>query len=386
MSRRILSILFLLVGVSLLVVAGYLFVTQQDQPRVAEVATSVAAEDLARALGLATPEEPLIEVVVSLQTVPRGYQMTADELAIDLRLASEVGRNVITNKADAVGLFARSDIYQGQTLTHDALVADPRTIGLEDFGPSSLIPPGSVAAAVPMDRLSGVAYGLQPGDYVDVLVTFLFYQIDQQFQTYLPNAAVFFLEDVIEAAEGDAVVERTIKDIAIIFPYGRFEELATGDIAHIAPSEAQRPVPVAMILQNARVIQVGAWTPPGPVLPPTPTPTPAAEASPDDRAAAVPTLAPTPTPTPDVLLLALSPQQQLFLKYAVESNANIDFALRGHNDNQIYAIDNVDLPFLLEQFGFTIPPNFNFSVDSNILQNVPVTPTATPSISAPEGG
>jgi hypothetical protein len=62
------------------------------------------------------------------------------------------------------------------------------------------------------------------------------------------------------------------------------------------------------------------------------------------------------------LLIALPPQQQLFLKYALEVNADIDFALRGVNDPQLYAIEGVDFNYLLEQFDIIIPPNAAFSI------------------------
>jgi Flp pilus assembly protein CpaB len=281
--------------------------------------------------------------------------MTEAELTTDLRLASQVGPNVITNIEDAVGLYARRDIYQGETLTTDSLVRDPRQIALEEYGPSSLIPQGWVAMAVPMDRLSGVSYGLAPGDSIDVMLSFSLSAIDEEFQTLLNNSVTFYLESSASGAEGDEGPARP--SIFVIDPYGRFENLPTGDTAHIVPSETfQRPVPIAVILQNARVIQVGAWTPREPAREPTPTPDPNA---PTPTPSGIP---PTPTPSaPNVLLVALPPQQQLFLKYALETTADIDFALRGVNDGQLYTVQNVDLNYLLQQFNIVVPPNYNFT-------------------------
>jgi Flp pilus assembly protein CpaB len=194
-------------------------------------------------------DQQMIEVVVSLQTVPRGWLMTEAELTTDLRLPEDVGNNVITDVQEAVGLYARSDIYQGQTLTKDILVRDLRQVAEEEVGPSSLIPPGFVAQAVPMDRLSGVAYGMSEGDYVDIMVSFVLKEIDPQFQTLLENSISFYLRD----EEGNPI-------ILVVDPYGRFEELPTGEKTHIAPSEnPRRPILVSMILQNAKVIQVGEW-------------------------------------------------------------------------------------------------------------------------------
>jgi hypothetical protein len=112
---------------------------------------------------------------------------------------------------------------------------------------------------------------------------------------------------------------------------------------------------VGFLIQNAKVIQVGPWIPPNAAQPPTPTPDPNAEEQP---------VAPTPTALffaeIDSILLALPPQQQLFLKYSVESNSVIDYALRGINDGQLYPVENVTIDYLIQRFNIEIPPNFTY--------------------------
>jgi len=356
-GRRLFAIILGVLGLIILAVVVFLALRGggDNGAEVAATAAPVAGEAAQAEIGpTSTPEPtagPMVEVVVSLQTVPRGWQMTEAELTTEMRLASEVGSNVLTRLNDAIGLYARYDIYQGETLTTDSVVRDPTLVGVENFGPSSLVPQGWVGMAVPTDRLSSVAYALRPGDTVDLMLTFTLNAIDPEFQTLLSNSATFFLQQ----GEGDSAAPNTF----IIDPYGRFEQLPTNDLAHIAPSEdPQRPIPVAVILQNARVISVGPYLPPLPVLPPTPTPLP-------DEPTPTPGGGPPPTPTPappDVLLLALPPQQQLFVQYALEVNADIDLALRGENDLQLYANQNVDLNYLLEQFGIDVPPNADFAI------------------------
>ena len=155
----------------------------------------------------------------------------------------------------------------------------------------------------------------------------------------MENAITFYLRD----EEGNPI-------IITVDPYGRFEELPTGEKTHIAPSEnPRRPILVSMILQNAKVIQVGKWSPDGPIQAATPTPEPIPEDAPEDAtptpvAGSVP---PTPTPSPpETLLLALLPQDQLLLEYAIEADADVDFALRGVNDGQLYTIENVDFNYI----------------------------------------
>lgn len=391
MGRRTIAIIILVIGILLFAFVVVLILRQQGgtaQPTpppaetvnenaeappttegggTGETGTSASELDLTPASEELPPDTQLVEVVVSLQTVPRGWQMTADELTTDLRVSTDVGPDVITDINDAIGLYARSDIYQGQTLTTDALVEDIRLIATDLYGPSSLIPPGFVAQAVPMDRLSSVAYGISEGDYVDILISFVLQEIDPQFQTLLENSITFYLLD----EEGNPVV-------VTIDPYGRFEDLPTGEVTHNAPSEGKRrPILVSMILQNAKVIQVGTWQPELPISAATATPEPVAEgeATPTTAVGEVPTSTPLP---PDTLLLALLPQQQLLLKYAVESNASVDFALRGINDAQLYTIENVDFNYIVERFNIDIPPNFEFTSEFIEVTPTPIVQEQTP--------
>jgi Flp pilus assembly protein CpaB len=304
------------------------------------------------------PEERLIEVVVSLQTLERGMQMSEGELTTDWRLASEVAPNVITRLDEAIGLYARTNIFQGETLTTDLLARDPRLIGIDDSGPSSRVPQGWLAMSVPMNRLSSIGYALSPGDSVDIMLSFMLLQMDEQFQTLLQNSAAIILE--VQEEEDQRRV------VFIIDPFGRFEQLPNNDLAHVFPSEDQRPIAVSMVVQNAAVVQVGPWLPPEPPQAPTPTP------DPDEPTPTPVPEPPTPTPEPpDVLVVALPPQQQLVVKWAMDSNANVVFALRGVNDGQTYAVENVDLDYILRQFNIQIPPNFTYTIISAATPEAP---------------
>jgi Flp pilus assembly protein CpaB len=347
--------------------------TVQVTPEVNELGTPIATVE-----GELPPGEdqalsdlpPMIEVVVSLQTVPRGWRITENEVTTDMRVASSVPSNVIFRSEDVIGKYARTDIYQGETFTFADIADDLTLIGAEDYGPSSLIPPGFIAAALPIDRLSSVAYGAEIGDYVDVMITFLFFEIDEEFQTYLPNAAILYGDQDLQTSDAPPILG---DGITLLDPLGRFEELPTGELVYVSPSEDKRPVPISMILQNAKVIQVGAYEIVEGV--PTPTPSPAPPAEGEATATPVPLSAATATPEPpQVIVLALQPQQQLFLKYAIESNADIDLALRGVNDGQLYEVENVDMNFFLERFKIEVPPNFNYSVDTEIVPINPDTP------------
>ncbi len=402
MGRR--TILILVFVLALVVIAAVVVIsllgggTPTDVTDQTPVPVSVEGDEQPGVIPVTPIQGTLVNVVVSNQTLRRGFQFpsTIEEfreetarlgyslVITESRILETVGSNVITDTKDILGMYARNEIFQGETLTKDALVKDPTLIGFENYGPSSLIPSGSIAAAIPMDRLNSVAYALDEGDQIDIMITFHFYQIDEEFQTYLQNAGFFFVQESLQAAEtagaeGEEATAQITQDIVVIPQYGRFEQLPNGDLAHIGPSEDQRPIPISMILQNARVIQVGKWEPPALAQPPTPVPTPQAEG----EVTPTPQVQVTPIPEPpDVLVVALSPQQQLLVKYAVESFADIDFALRGVDDGQLYTVDNIDLDFILNRFGIEVPPNFSHTVDIPGFE-----PTATPDPdAAPAGG
>lgn len=389
MNRRLLAILIIIIAVVLIAALLVVYINSQDSgasdgppPTVQlnesgtpinEQGTPLSIDPNAPigvdgGISAGTPLPPMVEVVVSLQTVPRGWQLTENELTTDMRLASSVPSNVITDIQDAVGRYVRTDMFQGETLTIDSLVEDPTVLGATEYGPSHLIPENFVAAAIPIDRLSSVGYIVGEGDYVDIMLTFAFYKIDPEFQTLLPNDATFTFDRINE----DGSFNNLSFDLT---PYGRFEELPTGATVHVIPSETdQRPVAISVILQNAKVIQVGEWRPELPPQLPTATPTP----NPDEEGTPTPQVAVNVTPTPvppSVVVLALQPQQQLFLKYALEANADVDLALRGVNDAQLYPVDYVDLPTFLSLFDIQPPIDYEYSVNPFVIT---VTPPSEP--------
>lgn len=374
MNRTVLIVIIIVAVLVLAIFGAIAFINSQDQPPPetppvgegtalpdGEEGDVVDGGDGEELPPTATPE--LVEVVVSLQTVPRGHRMTADILTFDMRRADEVPLNVITDIDDAVDMFARTDIFQGETLTVDALVDDPTFEGVTEFGPSSLIPQGFIAMSVPIqDTLAAVAFAVDEGDFVDILLTFDIYRIDPEFQTYLENDAIFLgISDIdIEPGLTDNITETLgTLNFEIVEDFGRVEELANGDLAVIGPSEFQRPVRIGIVLQNAKVIQVGQYSVPGNLLAQIPTPTPEVVEG-EETPTPGPVQTPTPTPEPPgTIVVALAPQQQLLLKHAVDVGARIDFALRGTNDNQLYAVENMDLGFFLELFDIEIPPDFD---------------------------
>jgi hypothetical protein len=69
------------------------------------------------------------------------------------------------------------------------------------------------------------------------------------------------------------------------------------------------------------------------------------------------------------------------LRYALGVNADVDFALRGPGDTQLYDVQNVDLPYLLQRFNIEPPVDFGFSAET-----IRVTVTPAPAQTGGEEG
>ena len=136
-----------------------------------------------------------VPVVVLKQDVRRGEVFTEEMLEIR-NLPNElvtVG-STFSSFAQVVGETARIELAAGTFLNSSMIVGGTAgDQGVEgEFQGSDhawLISEGMVAFPVPINRFSSVAYGLSRGDYVDVIVTMAFVDLDTQFQSITPEEA-----------------------------------------------------------------------------------------------------------------------------------------------------------------------------------------------------
>jgi Flp pilus assembly protein CpaB len=186
------------------------------------------------------------------------------------------------------------------------------------------IPEGKVAVAFPITRFSSVGYGIQSGDHVDVLLSARF--IDREEEKQSARDSIDFRVEVMERLTA-ANVESASFEIPL------FEAKA-------------RPV-TQLIVQNAGVLRVGAWATP------TPVPTEGEEGAP----------APASAP-PDMVVLVVSPQDALVLKYARENNFILDLALRAAGDENPITTEAVTLEYMIRRFGISFPPQLQYYLDT----------------------
>jgi Flp pilus assembly protein CpaB len=335
----------------------------------------------------ATPDTNFVTVVVARVKLPVGEVITEELIKIEQRPDDNVAvlAEVTFDQADQViGQIVKTEIPAGQEILRPMLALNPTDLASLGSDLSLYVDQGRVAIAFPINRLSGAAYAMRPGDLVDVFMSLTMVEVDEEFQTALQNTeARVFEPDLLEGR-------------AFLFPealQGRLEVIPGLNIVGlIGPSREQTQIPrkvTQLTLQQVQVVWVGNWLDPvngyapefaaDAVLSVTPTPVAAAEQT-EGQAA------PQPTPTkqrpedrPDVVILSMSAQDALALKYALETGIDVALVLRSQGDSSVFITTSVSLPQVVEQGILTIPQPNTFSLEPRIelvptpgLPDVPV--------------
>ena len=294
---------------------------------------------------------PTTQVVVALQPIARGSEFVAGSIGRRDWPANNVPPDVIADEAETIGKVAKTEIVQGQVIVRSMLV---------DKGVSGeaalVIPPGRVAIAYPIDRQKSVAYAIQPGDSVDILVTAFFLDVDEEFQTPLPNKTRFFFPEFDQ--ETGAQIGVTLSEA---IDEGRFE-LGADELASIVfPSAFQFPRRVAQLsVQSAKVVRIGNWRvfdDQGNEIPTIKQPPPPEEGQP-----------PPPPPPPDIVTLAVTPQDALVLLWLRENGINSEMALRAAGEDEAdHLTEAVTLQYMLTRFNIAVPPKIEFIMSPSLL-------------------
>jgi len=325
-----------------------------------------------------TPE--LFQVVVLTQRVSRGQVL--DETVIGMvPLQKEFFiPGMFKDPKEALGRKMKLDVDSGILLMANMLGEDLSRVG-SDWALE--IPKGQVAISIPIDRQSAVAFGLRRGDYVNVISTILFVDLDAIFQSKLPNTTAMLIAPGPMGEPGTSPVALTL-DItgkAEAGTLGRSEVDAVLEQPYYAiPSESQRPRMVSQtLIQNVRVLWVGTF--PQPEEEEKPTPTVATVAGTPTPAAAVPEQGqpaqqqPTPTPKvityPDIITLIVSPQDAVMLNYMLHSGARLTLVMRRFEDDTTMITEPVTLQFLLDQYGIPVPVKLPYGIEPRVDVLVP---------------
>jgi len=291
------------------------------------------------------PPTGMLEIVVAAQNIPRGTRITADAVQKANWPDTSVPQGTLTNVEDALGRIARLDMVLDMPVTEGMVTDKPGDLGGMGSDAALQIPAGKVAYALPVSRYAGVAWALQPGDHVDVIISLLVTDLDEEFQTALPDNAACVQPPEGEECQGGIM--------------GRLQVLGNGWVVNLTPGEAQRPRLVTqMTVQDAIVLYIGDWSLEEGV------PTPEGGAPPVDVQAAEGE-APPPAPTRaavEPVTLIVTPQDAMVLKYAEEVGASIDLVLRSAGDVNQVPTESVTLQYLFERFGIELPPKLPYGV------------------------
>lgn len=315
---------------------------------------AAAAQSLATPLPTPTPIN-FVDIVIAVQELQRGQVIPPDAVAVRPFPEQSVPFNGIRSLEDVIGRIARTDIYREEPILSNMVVDNLTDLARVGSDAAAVLPVGLVAVALPIDRLTSVAYAVQPGDRVDLIISLLFVDIDEDFQTIVPNEVTLFriTEDgEINFLEGIA---------------GRPDSTSLGSVI-IGPSERQRPRLVTQrTIQDALVVNVGNFPPDGRFIgvPPTPTPIPAESEEGQTGQGTPPP--PTPTPArPDIITLGVTPQDAVILTWLIEARIPVTLALRSAQDTSRVPTDEVTLDYIMTEFGIELPGKRPYTIEPAI--------------------
>lgn len=299
------------------------------------------------------------EILVAAQgTIPRGTLITEESGAVTTAIwpRESVPEGTLTEVEEIYGRYTRVDIVRDMPITENMLTERTGDLGARGSDAALQIPSGKVAYALAVAGNAGVAWAIQPGDHVDVLLSLLVVELDEEFQTILPNQA-----QCISPAEDPACE-------ALSGVVGRLEGLPNNWVVNRAPSGVQRPQLVTQLtVQDALVLRIGAWPGAETWLGEEPVVEEEGAESTEEGETVVASA----RPLVRWLTLVVTPQDALVLKYAEEIGASMDLVLRAIGDTAPVSTETVTLQYLFSRFNIEQPPKLPYGVTPpiNLLRN-----------------
>ncbi len=357
--------LLILVALLLIVVSGggiFLVYTITKPTATPELSSQTAPET--------TPTPTPVYVLRAAQDLPRGAVIPTEAVAelpwpADAVPGEAVFARDPTQVALVVGSRARITIARGMPIFTTMIVRSLADISPTGSDAAAQIPPGFVAITMPYNRITGVANGVKDGDYINVLASWAVVDIDQDFQTILPNKTT----NVIPSGSGSAEIPPGLYPFVVGAQGGPVGKGQTDDTVkqdfYVVPSEAQQRsrLVTQAIIQNALVLHVGDFPENSPFLLPPPTP------SPDPALTPSPAPPPTSTPLPpDTITLVVSPQDALVLNYIINlavrypAAVNMTYVLRSAGDTTLTETESVTLQYMFERFKIALPQKLQYGL------------------------
>ena len=309
----------------------------------------------------------MVMVVVAAQDVARGSEIPRDAIVLQQMPADLVvetwiaGTDEETLYSQVVERRARTDIARGIPVTTAMITEKAGDLLGAGSDAAIAIPPGYTAIAIPMTRLSGVAFALRSGDSVDVLVTMLMVDLNPDFQTILPDQNLMLVDSDgnILTGSGCSRVSRTEMGLECTNdeppPVGRVVTNEDLDVQiYGIPSEEQRPrLLTQRLVEGATVLHVGTFPLEDIEEEIVSIPTEeAAVGAPPPQQGEVEVVLP---PTPDIVTLIVTPQDALALNWAMKVGADMVLTLRAPGDTLSVETVTVTLQYLIDNYNITVP-------------------------------
>jgi pilus assembly protein CpaB len=358
--RGFIFIILALVIIAGLLVVGYLFRNQITAPQFAQQTV------------IQQPAQKMVNIVITTQAIARGTTLTENVLTTIPYPEQDVVPGVFyTNVNEVIGKQVKFDLEPRVPLTVSMIAT-----GALGSNAAFQIPRGMVAISIPISRLTAVSYAPKAGDHVNILVSLLLVDVDQTYQSRLPNSSAAVSPPTLGGEGVEPSITANIGPAPDGANLGRVElDTVLNQPIYLVPSEDQRPRMVSQtLIQDAIVLRLGNFdiedytqTSSGQ---PAPTPIVGGEAAP----AVV---------IPDVITLVVRPQDAVTLNYLMLAGAKLNLVLRSAGDSDPIQTEAVTLQFLMQQYNIPDPSKLPFSLEPAINNMVypkdDAAPVAAPS-------
>lgn len=259
------------------------------------------------------------EIVVSIQSIPRGKQISQEDNAIEMQEwpNENLPTEYYTDMAEVEGKYALLNIPRGMPILPDMIGRPGGMLSVSGSAAALFGPDDRVAYAIPMDTQGAVAWALEPGDRVDVLASIAMESSEAEFSQ--EGIKQFTYLETPELPSQTSL-------------FGKFEQLPNGRWAAIYPVETPGSnIPthfVQLTVQDAQVWHIGTWQEDQPQA--------ATAAEPEGEGALGEAGEAAPTPMPELqevrdvepVTLLVTREDALILKYLHEMGADLDLVLR----------------------------------------------------------
>lgn len=302
----------------------------------------------------APSSQTMVNILVTTQFIGRGTEIRPESLmTVEYPQEKMVQGTFLTDMNEAVGSRAKYDLDTGVALTKSMLI-DSSGGSIASFD----VPKDYVAMPIPVTQLTSVLSDLASGDHVMVIACMALVDVDEEFQTELPNA-IEQITGVNLPAEGPQPLTGNVTAPAEGAVEGRAEvDPSLNTPLYLAPGESnQRPRTVCQsFIQDAVILRVKNETVSAPQT---------------DTAAQTTEGQAQPTAVPETnsqyVTLVVSPQDAIALNYMLlyssTQSVTLNLALRNPTDTQPIVTDAVTQKYLMDQKNIPLPEKLPYALE-----------------------